>query len=144
MRRSWRTVLAAVVGGIVSAVVTAYATTRVLPLQEHLYTVTNVAATAAVAFGGGIVGVVLGWLVNGRSARGMGAVAAVVSVAGSVVGTFWWARVAGAQDESGLFLVGAILLLGISLVGLVAVCGITVAMLAIASRETDEPRGSQL
>lgn len=37
MRRSWRTVLAAVVGGIVSAVVTAYATTRVLPLQEHLY-----------------------------------------------------------------------------------------------------------
>lgn len=144
MGRNWRTVLAAGVGGVVCAVVTAWATTRVLPLQEHLYTVTNVAATAAVALGGGILGVVLGWLVNGRRARGMGAVAAVVSVAGAVAGTVWWARAAGAQDETGLYLVGAILLLGISLVALVAVCGITVAMLATTVREPDAPPGSQL
>lgn len=143
MGRSWRTVLAAVVGAGVCAVATAYATTRVLPAQEHLYTATNLATTAAVALGGGVAGVLLAWLVNGRTARGMGPVAAVTSVAGAVAGTVWWARAAGSADETGLFLVGAILLLGISLVALVAACGITVAMLATAP----EPRaraGSQL
>lgn len=134
MSPNLRAVLGGLVGGLVAAVVCAWATTRVLPAREDLYTATNLGATAAVALAGGVLGVVLGWLVDRRRGDVLGRIAAVVTVLGALAGTVWWARAVGSQDETGLFLVGAILLLGISVIGLALATGFTAALLGPASR----------
>lgn len=141
MSPNLRAVLGGLVGGLVAAVVCAWATTRILPAQEHLYTAVNLATTAAVALAGGVLGVVLGWLVDRRRGDVLGRIAAVVTVLGALAGTVWWARAVGAEDETGLFLVGAILLLGISVIGLALATGFTAALLAPASRTTGSPGG---
>ncbi|WP_122261262.1 hypothetical protein [Ornithinimicrobium cerasi] len=143
MSPNLRAVVGGLVGGLVTAVVCAYATTRVLPAQESLYTPTNLAATAALALGGGVLGVVLGWLVDRRRADVLGRIAAVVTVLGAFAGTIWWVRAVGADGERGLFLVGAVLLLGVSVLGLALASGFTAALLPGARPAAADGHGAR-
>lgn len=135
MRVNLSAVLGGVVGGLVAAVVCWYATTSVLPAATLAYSPTEMALTALVGAVGGVLGVLVGWLVHLRRARGLGGVAAIVSLLGAVGGTVGWARVVAELDRVGMLVVGTVLILGIGLVLLVAVNGLTVALLRPASRQ---------
>lgn len=131
---NWQAILAGLAGGVVAAFVADYAITQVLDAASGDHSTTQMAWTAGVALLGGVVGTVLGWLANGRRAAGLTGIAAIVSVVGAVVvAASWMSAVAPAEGR--LFVVvGAIILLGVALVSLVAVCGLTVAVLKPASR----------
>lgn len=130
---NWRAILSGLLGGVMAAWVTGYAVTTVLDATSASYSTGDMVRTAAVALGGGVLGTLVGWLANGRRGAGLSGIAAIVSLVGAAWATVAWARAVAPADESGLFLVGAIILLGVSLVGLVAVCGLTVALLRPAS-----------
>lgn len=135
MRVTLSAILGGLVGGLVSAAVCWYAMTRVLPAATLSYTPSEMAWTALVAAVGGVVGVLVGWLVHLRKAKGLGGVAAIVSLLGAVGGTVGWARAVAGLEQTGMLVVGTILILGVGLVLLVAVDGLTVALLRPASRE---------
>lgn len=137
MRVNLSAILGGLVGGLVAAAVCWYATTRVLPAETLAYTPTEMAFTALVGAIGGVVGVVVGWLVHLRKAKGLGGVAAIVSLLGALGGTVGWARVVAELDQAGMLIVGTILILGIGVVLLAAVNGLTVALLRPASRQFD-------
>lgn len=141
MRVNLSAILGGLVGGLVAAGICWFATTRVLPAAEPVYTTTDMVLAALVAALGGVVGVLVGWFVHQRRAKGLGGIAAIVSLLGALGGTIAWGRVVGPLDETGLFLVGAILLLGGGLIMLAAVCGLTVALLRPASRDEEDGRG---
>lgn len=122
-------ILGGLVGGLLAALVAAFATTRILPDSDALYDAGNLAAAFALAALGGVVGVVVGWLVQRRRSWGLGGIAAIVSLLAAAGGTYGWGREAAAMDETGLFVVGGILMFGIGLIGMVAVCGLTAALL---------------
>lgn len=135
MRVNLSAILGGLLGGLLAAAVCWYATSRVLPAADLDYSPAEMALTALVGAGGGVLGVVVGWLVHRRRARGLGGIAAIVSLLGALGATVGWARIVSGLDETGLFLVGSVLLLGIALVLLAAVCGLTAALLGPASRE---------
>lgn len=137
MRVNLSAVLGGLVGGLVAAAVCWFATTRVLPAAEPAYSTTEMVLAALTAAVGGVVGVLVGWVVHRRRAKGLGGIAAIVSLFGALGGTIAWARIAGPLDETGLFLVGAILMLGGGLILLAVFCGLTVALLRPASRRDD-------
>ena len=137
MRVNLSAILGGLVGGLVTAGVCWYATTRVLPAAEASYSTTEMVLAAVVAAVGGVIGVLVGWLVHRRRAKGLGGIAAIVSLLGAIGGTVGWARIVGELDETGLFLVGAVLMLGGGLIMLAAVCGLTVALLRPASAHSE-------
>lgn len=137
MRVNLSAILGGLVGGLVTAAVCWYAMTRVLPAATLAYAPTEMALAALVGALGGVAGVLLGWLVHLRRARGLGGVAAIVSLLGALGGTAGWAGVVSELDRTGVLVVGAILILGIGLILLAAVDGLTVALLRPASREFD-------
>lgn len=137
MRVNLSAILGGLVGGLLAAAICWYATSRVLPAADLDYSAAEMAITALVGAVGGVLGVVVGWLVHRRRARGLGGIAAIVSLLGALGATVGWAGVVGELDETGLFLVGSVLLLGIALVLLAAVDGLTVALLRPASRDED-------
>ncbi|RIK17650.1 MAG: hypothetical protein DCC50_01020 [Acidobacteria bacterium] len=130
---NWRAILSGLLGGVVAAWVAGYAVTTVLDAASGSYPTGDMVRTAAVALGGGVLGTLVGWLVNGRRGAGLSGIAAIVSLVGAAWATVAWVRAVAPTDETGLYLVGAIILLGVSLVALVAVCGLTVALLRPAS-----------
>lgn len=130
---NWRAVVSGLLGGVLAGLVAGYAVTTVLDATSVDYATADMVRAGAVALGGGVLGTLLGWLVNGRRAAGLTGIAAIVSLVGAVWATAVWVRAVAPLDESGLFLVGAIILLGVALVALVAVCGLTVALLRPAS-----------
>ncbi|AXH97274.1 hypothetical protein [Ornithinimicrobium avium] len=130
---NWRAILSGLLGGAVAAWVAGYAVTTVLHAASGAYSTGDMVRAGAVALGGGVLGTLLGWLGNGRRASGLSGIAAIVSFVGAVWATVAWVRVVGPTDETGLYVVGAIILLGVALVALVAVCGLTVALLRPAS-----------
>lgn len=141
MRVNLSAILGGLVGGLVAAGICWVATTRVLPASEATYATTEMVLAALVAALGGVVGVLAGWLVHQRRAKGLGGIAAIVSLLGALGGTIGWGRIVGELDETGMFLVGAILMLGGGLIMLAAVCGLTVALLRPVSRPERDGRG---
>lgn len=139
MTYNWQAILGGLVGGVLAGLVAGYATTQVLPAASADYSVTDMLWAAVVAAVGGVLGVAAGWLVNARRARGLGGIAALTSLLGSVIGTYAWARVVGPLDETGLFVVGGILMLGGGLIMLAAVCGLTAALLRVQSPAEERP-----
>lgn len=139
MTYNWQAIVGGLVGGVLAGLVAAYATTQVLPATEPGYGVADMLWAAVVASVGGVLGVVAGWLVNARRARGLGGIAAITSLLGSVIGTYAWGRVVSRLDETGLFLVGSILMLGGGLIMLAAVCGLTAALLRVQSPSGEAP-----
>lgn len=130
---NWRAILSGLLGGVVAAWVAGYAVTDVLDATSATYATGDMVRAGAVGLGGGVLGTLVGWLVNGRRGAGLSGIAAIVSLVGAAWATVAWTRAVAPTDESGLYLVGAIILLGVSLVALVAVCGLTVALLRPAS-----------
>jgi hypothetical protein len=137
MRVNLSAILGGLLGGLLAAAVCWYATSRVLPAADLDYSPAEMTLAALVGAVGGVLGVVVGWLAHRRRARGLGGIAAIVSLLGALGATVGWAGVVGELDETGLFLVGSVLLLGIALVLLAAVDGLTVALLRPASRDED-------
>lgn len=127
-----------VVGAVLASVLTVLATTRVLPELDSDYTVSAFLLAFGVAAVGGVLGVVVGWLVHRMRAKGLGGIAAIVAFVSAVAGTVAWGRQAAGMDETGLYLVGLILLLGAGVIGLAAVCGLTAALLGPYSRAEDD------
>lgn len=137
MRVNLSAILGGLVGGLVAAAVCWYAMTSVLPAATLAYTPTEMAMAALVGAVGGVVGVLAGWLIHQRRAKGLGGIAAIVSLLGAMGGTAGWASVVSDLDRAGMLVVGTILTLGIGLIILAAVDGLTVALLRPASREFD-------
>lgn len=137
MRVNLSAILGGLVGGLVAAAVCWYAMTSVLPAATLAYTPTEMAWAALVGGLGGVLGVLVGWLVHLRRAKGLGGVAAIVSLLGALGGTIGWAGVVAELDRTGMLVVGTILVLGIGLVLLAAVTGLTVALLRPTSRQFD-------
>lgn len=135
MRLNLSAILGGLVGGLVAAAVCWYATTRVLPAAEASYSTTEMVLAVVLAVVGGVVGVLVGWLLHRRRAKGLGGIAAIVSLLGALGGTIGWARVVAERGETGFFLVGTVLMLGGGLILLVAVCGLTVALIRPGSRQ---------
>lgn len=121
------------VGGLLAAIVAVLTTTRVLPEDDPDYTWPVMLMAAGIVAAGGAAGVLLGWLINQRRAHGVGGIAALTTVIGAFAGTIAWGMRMAPLDETGLFLVGAILLLGASTITLAVACGVTAAVLASAS-----------
>ncbi|MFX0538158.1 hypothetical protein ACQBAT_02960 [Ornithinimicrobium sp. Y1847] len=132
------TVLAGLVGGVIAWFVAGWATTSILPASDAEMQLSDMLLTFAFAAGGGLLGVMTGWLIQGRRAKGLGGITAIVSFLGAVGGTLAWARQANESDPTGLYLVGAILMLGVGLIGLVAVNGMLAALLRHQSIEEEE------
>lgn len=130
---NWRAILSGLLGGVVAAWVAGYAVTTVLDAASGSYTTGDMVRTGAVALVGGVLGTLVGWLANGRRGAGLSGIAAIVSLVGAAWATAAWVRAVAPTDETGLYLIGATILLGVSLVALVAVCGLTVALLRPAS-----------
>lgn len=132
MRLNLPAIAGSLVSALLAAVVAVQTTTRVLPEQDPDYTVRVMLTAAGIVAAGGVVGVVVGWLINGRRPRGLGGIAAVTTVVGAFAGTIAWGMRMAALDETGLFIIGAILLLGASTLTLALACGMTAAVLSSA------------
>ena len=77
-------------GGVLAAIVAVLTTTRILPEDDPSYTVPVMLTAAGVLAAGGAAGVLVGWLVNQRRARGLGGIVAITTVLGAFAGTIAW------------------------------------------------------
>lgn len=134
---NWRAILSGLLGGVIAAFVTWYAAREILDPAGPDPSWGQIGRAAAVGFAGGVLGTVVGWIVNGRREAGLTGIAAIVSLVGAAAATVAWVTVAAPLDETGLYLIGTILLLGGALVGLALFCGLTVAILKPASHVSE-------
>lgn len=137
MSINWRAIVSGLLGGAIAAVIAGYATTSVLDATAPTYTTSNLVWTAVVGLLGGVLGTLAGWVANGRRGAGLSGIAALTAFVGAVGATLAWGSEAGGQGQIWLFLISAIILLGLALVGLAAVCGLTVAVLMPVSLGTE-------
>lgn len=133
MTYNWQAILAGLVGGVVSALVAAYATAAMLPESSGWYDVTDLVWAGVGVAVGGVLGMAAGWFVNGRRSTGLGGITALTSLIGASGGTLAWARSAVDTYEIVPFLAGVVLMMGGLLVLLTAVCGLGAALLRLQS-----------
>lgn len=133
MSDNWQAILAGLVGGVLSALVAAYATAAMLPESSGWYAVPDLVWAGVGVAIGGVLGVTAGWIVNRRRSTGLGGVAALTSFVGATGGTLAWARSAVDTYQTVPFLTGVVLMMGGLLVLLAAVCGLSAALLRLQS-----------
>ncbi|WP_151526951.1 hypothetical protein [Serinicoccus kebangsaanensis] len=129
MRPNWQAILGGLAGGVLAGLVAVYATTQVLPGDAGELTTSQMVWSGIVAAVGGALGVVAGWFVNGRRARGLGGIAAITTLLATLAGTYAWVRTDSVPEGAWPFLVGTVLMLGAGLVLLAVVCGLAAALL---------------
>lgn len=128
MRLNLSAILGGLIGGLLAAAACWYAVGRLLPATAAPdYTAGQIGVAAAVVAGAGVLGVLGGWLVHRRRWKGLGGIAAIVSLLGAIATTAGW--VGSVTAGAGTVLVGAVLTFGGSLVLLAAVCGLVAALL---------------
>jgi hypothetical protein len=143
MRFNWSALLGGLVGGVVSAVVAGFVVGRYLPEVGSDHTLAGAGVAALVAALGGVLGVILGWLVHRRRSRGLGGIAAIVTVIGTGWGTWRWFSVSWGVTDTGRTVVEGILILGLGLLALATASGMTAALLqhrSLIDPETGRPR----
>lgn len=138
MRCNWSAILGGVVGGVVTAVPAGIAVSRYLPDVGTVHTLRGAALAAMVAALGGAVGVVVGWLVHRRRGRGLGGIAAIVTVLGTGWGAWRWFSASWGVTDIGRTVVEGILVLGLGLLVLATASGMTAALLQEHSRVDPE------
>lgn len=138
MRFNWSAMLGGLVGGVVTAIVTGLAVARYLPEVGTTHTLGDTGVAALVAALGGVLGVVIGWLVHRRRGRGLGGIAAISAVLGTGWGTWRWFSTSWGVTGVWRTLVEGILILGLGLLVLATACGITAALLQHRSRVDPE------
>lgn len=142
MRFNWSAVLGGLVGGVVTAVVTGMVVQRYLPEVGSDHTLGDAGLAALAAAIGGVMGVVVGWLVHRRRGRGLGGIAAIVTVLGTGWGAWSWFTASWGVTGLGRTFVEGVLILGLGLIVLATACGLTAALLQHQSRvdlETGRP-----
>lgn len=137
MHINWRAIVSGIVGGLIAAAVGAYALMTGLGTHPDSYTTSGMVWAAVIALGGGAAATAAGRGINGRRATGLGGIAALVALLGAVGATAAWASVVAPLVGTWQLLVATVLMLGIALVALVAVCGTTAAVLRPASLERE-------
>lgn len=137
MTYNWQAILGGLAGGVLAALVAAYATTQVLPEASGWYAVTDLVWAGIIVAAGGVLGVVLGWFVNTRHGTGLGGIAAITALLGALGGSGAWARASSDAYDMLPFLTGVILMLGGILILLAAVCGLSAALLRLQSVPAD-------
>lgn len=134
MRFTWSALLGGLLGGIVTAVVVGIVVARYLPEVGSDHTLRGAGVAALAAALGGVVGVVVGWLVHRRRGRGLGGIAAIVTVLGTGWGTWRWFTASWGVTDLGRTVVEGILILGLGLLVLATASGMTAALLRQHSR----------
>ena len=127
MRLNLSAILGGLVGGALAVAACWYAVGRVLPAGSLDYSAGELGVAAGVVAAAGVVGVLVGWLVHRRRPKGLGGIAAIVTLLGAAATAASWVGAASAGAVT--VLVGAVLAFGGSLVLLAAVCGLVVALL---------------
>lgn len=133
MHINWRAIASGIVGGVLAAAVGSYALLTGLDGHPDTYTTSGMVWAAVVALVGGAAAMAAGWGVNGRRESGLGGIAAIVALLGAVGATTAWASAVAPELGTWRLVVATVLMLGIALVALVAVCGTTAAVLKPAS-----------
>ncbi len=133
MHINWRAILAGLVGGLVAALVGGYVLTTGLDAPPDAYTTSGMLWAGVGTLVGGVAATAVGWVLNGRRDAGLGGIAALTAVLGAFGSTFAWASVIAPLAGLWQLLVGTVLMLGLTLIGLVAACGTTAAVLKPAS-----------
>lgn len=130
MRFNWSAILGGLVGGALTAVVTGQVVQRSLPEVGSGYPLRDVGVAALLAALGAVLGVVVGWFVHRRHGRGLGGIAALVTVLGTGWGIWRWFSVSwGVTGDTWWTLVEGILVLGLGLLVLATASGMTAALL---------------
>lgn len=142
MRFNWSAILGGLVGGAVAAVVTGFVVRNFLPEAGSDHTLAETGIAALVAALAGVLGVVAGWLVHRRRSRGLGGIAAFVTVIGTGWGTWRWFSDGWGAASTWWTLVEGVLILGLGLLVLATASGTAAALLQHRSRvdpETGRP-----
>lgn len=134
MRFNWSAILGGLAGGVVTAVVTGMVVVRYLPEVGSDHTLADAGLAALAAALGGVLGVVVGWVVHRCRGHGLGGIAAIVTVLGTAWGTWSWFSASWGVTTVGRTLVEGILILGLGLLVLATACGVTAALLRPRSR----------
>lgn len=127
MRLNLSAILGGLVGGALAVAACWYAVGRVLPAGSLDYSAGELGVAAGVVAAAGVVGVLVGWLVYRRRPKGLGGIAAIVSLLGAAATAASW--VGSVSAGAGTVLLGAVLAFGGSLILLAAVCGLVAALL---------------
>ncbi|QFG67720.1 hypothetical protein [Ornithinimicrobium pratense] len=138
MRFNWSALLGGLVGGAVTAVVAGIVVARYLPEVGSDHTLGGAGVAALAAALSGAVGVIVGWLVHRRRGRGLGGIAAIVTVLGAGWGTWTWFTASWGVTGIGRTVVEGILILGLGMLVLATACGMTAALLQHRSRHDPE------
>lgn len=142
MRFNWSAILGGLVGGAVGAVVTGYVVRSFVPEVGSDHTLGETGLAALVAALGGVLGVVVGWFVHRRRGRGLGGIAAIVTVMGTGWGSWRWFSDSWGGADTWRTLVEGVLVLGLGMLVLATACGTAAALLQHRSRvdpETGRP-----
>lgn len=134
MRFNWSAMLGGLVGGVVTAVVAGMVVARYLPEVGSDHTLRGAGVAALAAALSGAVGVILGWLVHRRRGRGLGGIAAIVTVLGTGWGAWRWFTASWGVTDLGRTVVEGILILGLGMLVLATATGMTAALLQQHSR----------
>jgi hypothetical protein len=134
---NWRAIGSGVVGGIIAAAVGSYALMTGLGAHPDSYTTSGMVWAAVVALLGGAAATAAGWGLNGRREAGLGGIAAIVALLGAVGATAAWASVIASLVSTWQLVTATVLMLGVALVALAAVCGTTAAVLKPASSQRE-------
>lgn len=127
MRLNLSAILGGLVGGALAVAACWYAVGRVLPAGSLDYSAGELGVAAGVVAAAGVMGVLVGWLVHRRRPKGLGGIAAIVSLLGAAATAASW--VGSVSAGAGTVLLGAVLAFGGSLILLAAVCGLVAALL---------------
>lgn len=134
---NWRAIAAGLVGGLLAAMVGSYALTTGLVGHPDSYTGPGILWATVCALLGGVGATVLGWGLNARREAGLGGIAAIVSLLGAFGSTAAWASSVAPVLGTWQLVVASVLMLGLSLLALVTVCGTTAAVLKPASLQRE-------
>lgn len=134
---NWRAIASGFVGGVIAAAVGAYALMTGLGTHPETYTTSGMVWAAVWALAGGAAATAAGWGINGRREDGLGGIAAIVALVGALGATAAWASVVAPLLGTWQLAMATVLMLGIALVALVAVCGTTAAVLKPASSQRE-------
>lgn len=134
---NWRAIAAGLVGGLLAAMVGSYALTTGLVGHPDSYTSSGILWAAGAALAGGVAATALGWGLNARREAGLGGIAAIVSLMGAFGSTAAWASSVSTVLSVWQLVVASVLMLGLSLLALVTVCGTTAAVLKPASLQRE-------
>lgn len=128
MRLNLSAILGRLIGGAFAGATCWYAVGHLLPSSASLdYTPRQLGAAASAVAVSGVLGVLVGWLVHRRRWKGLGGIAAIVSLLGAAATAASW--VGSVSAGAGTVLLGAVLAFGGSLILLAAVCGLVAALL---------------